>query len=139
MKHGDPTPRGTFDIHGKCTVVEVPPSQSRMKNFPLHCFRVKFGKKDAESMLLAADSAEKAAEWKSFLDEMVNKAANRAPMERRRRPMKRASFGAPPENMMKAIERTRNNQRQATGVGQWRVAAITNGVRVLEEIVSTTR
>ena len=39
---------------------------------------MKFGKKDGDSMLLAADSAEKAAEWKSFLDEMVNKAANRS-------------------------------------------------------------
>jgi hypothetical protein len=98
------------------------------------------GKKDGDSMLLAADSAEKAAEWKSFLDEMVNKAANHAPpVQKKRRQLKRASFGVAPENMMKAIDRTRNNQRQATGVGKWRVAAITNGVRVLEEIVSAQK
>ena len=72
MKNGDNVIRGSFTLHPKCSVSEVLPSQSRQKNFPLHCFRIKFSEeKESDSVMLAADS-ETALEWKSFVQHAIN-------------------------------------------------------------------
>jgi hypothetical protein len=73
MKASDGIQRGSITLHPKCSVSEVLPSQSRQKNFPLHCFRIKFcEEKENDSVMLAADSAENAHEWKAFVQNAIS-------------------------------------------------------------------